>query len=329
MNNHVKEEQKTAVIKSLAIIGFVAAIFITAWLAVQAVRLLPTAFGALANIIESVQNPDNSFSLSADKSIVNTGAPLNISWTSLSSKHLPTFSYACTDGVSAVLIQDTVRTDIACGTSIALADTNTASVVFTSEKRRFIDVAYSLSALSEDTQEVATSRDNVVTVVNPTIQSNRDVAETETDITTDISTDTTPEETPAVVTITDTSPSAVASYTDLSVSLLAINVYDRRSGAPVSASAIKSGDRVSVQFTVSNIGTQTSGIWYFDALLPASGTHNFLSPAQNPLAPQAGQIFTLQFDAGDYPGAIIITASGGNDTRTANNAFSEYLHMQR
>lgn len=64
MNESGNEERKTTVIKTLAIIGFIVALILVAWLAVQAVRLGPAAFDKLASIADGLhKDKDTEFTI--------------------------------------------------------------------------------------------------------------------------------------------------------------------------------------------------------------------------------------------------------------------------
>src|SRR3989344_5263822 len=101
MDGAKSEDQKTAVIKALAIVGFIVALMFVAWLAVQAVRLVPVAFNTLASIANGLRNTDEKpdFALTTGTTLVNTGETLAISWTEPGTDGAYTFSYHCTDGV--------------------------------------------------------------------------------------------------------------------------------------------------------------------------------------------------------------------------------------
>ena len=54
--NQVSRDQKDQVLKSMAIVGFIAVIIFGVWLAVKIVALMPTAFSSLASIADGVYN---------------------------------------------------------------------------------------------------------------------------------------------------------------------------------------------------------------------------------------------------------------------------------
>lgn len=321
MNDQTHEDRKAAVLKTLAIIGFVAAVIITAWLAVQAVRLLPAAFSTLATLIESRENATEDLEVIGTESIVNAGQTLTVSWTPLTQSGTYTFSYECAEGVSATITGARGEMSaVGCDTEIALPEgEHRMAITFASEKRRFTDVKYAIGFIPEGSDTLLHERANTITVVNPTISA-RGVATEETP-------ETVPEveETPAAE--PEVRPATTPGYADLAVSLVSLTVYDAHTHTAVPAYSAKRGDRVAAQFSVTNLGGQTSGIWYFDATLPSADTTTFLSPAQDPLAPQAGRLFTLEFTAGGTAGALGIEVAGGNDGNAANNTFIRTLSV--
>jgi len=312
MNDQTHEDRKAAVLKTLAIIGFVAAVIITAWLAVQAVRLLPAAFGTLASLIEGREQAAENLEVTGTESIVNAGQTLTISWTPLARTGSYTFSYGCTEGVSVTITSARGEMSaVGCDAEVVLPeDDERIAVTFASEKRRFTDVQYTISFIPEGSDTPLHERTHTVTVVNPTISA-RGVAAEETPPEV--------EETPVVE--PEARPVTTPGYADLAISLVSLTTYDAHTHTAVPAYSVKRGDRVAVQFSVTNLGGQTSGIWYFDATLPSADATTFLSPAQDPLAPQAGELFTLEFTAGGTAGTLGIEVAGGNDGNSANNAF--------
>ncbi len=65
--NDPNQEPKTAVIKTLAILGFAAAIFVGVWLSIQVVHYIPSAIGTLASLAESVYNTRTPFATESEE----------------------------------------------------------------------------------------------------------------------------------------------------------------------------------------------------------------------------------------------------------------------
>jgi hypothetical protein len=64
----------------------------------------------------------------------------------------------------------------------------------------------------------------------------------------------------------------------------------------IAAKVIPSGLRGAVKFTVTNVGTNTTGNWSFNANLPTTSSFTFNSDAQKPLLPGERIDYTLGFD---------------------------------
>src|SRR3989338_10689916 len=127
MDGVKSEEQKTAVIKVLAIVGFIVALMFVAWLAVQAVRMVPVAFNTLASIANGLRNTDekDDFALTTGTTLINTGETLAISWPESGMNGAYTFSYHCTDGVVAELSDNTgTLSTLACDTDTPVTAEN-------------------------------------------------------------------------------------------------------------------------------------------------------------------------------------------------------------
>jgi len=65
--NDANQEPKTAAIKTLAIVGFAAAIFVGVWLSIQVVHYIPSALSTLASLAESVYNTRAPFATESEE----------------------------------------------------------------------------------------------------------------------------------------------------------------------------------------------------------------------------------------------------------------------
>lgn len=193
--NEVDTQSKSATIKTLAIIGFIATLVLVVWIAVQVIRVLPGAFTSLASIADSIAGyrPAKELTVSTEKSVVNAGESFTISWTDMKRDGDYTFTYACTEGVSLDMrVQNEGGNDIfmvPCDTTYQLPENIYAiDVMISSEKQRFIDVPYTLTLIDED-DKVLFERDDRITVVNATIPQSSALAQNQN--TNDEATDTT------------------------------------------------------------------------------------------------------------------------------------------
>jgi hypothetical protein len=361
MDETVNEPQKTAVIKTLAIIGFIVALILVAWLAVQAVRLVPTAFTTLASIAHGLkQQEPTEFTIATGTNIINAGETLTISWTKPSEKGAYVFSYKCTEGVGAE-IRDSAGelSSIGCDSEISLADdTQSVAIIFSSEKSRFVDIAYTIGFTLDGT-EVAEKREGLITVVNPGISSHNVVSNTdgtvETNTTgmpmnTSTSTDnglSTPNVRASTTQSAATSTQPTILYktvpvvvttmpvsnpngqSDLAVTFIGVGTYNTTTKNFSPQSSLKRDERAALRFEVKNIGTKTSERWSFMASLPTDPTFIYRSPVETALKPNERQVVTLQFTTTnkDTNARIAVTAMGGNDLITGNNLFLKQISV--
>lgn len=353
MNETSNDGQKTTVIKTLAIIGFIVALIVVAWLAVQAVRLAPQAFNTLAGIADGLKNEkEPEFTIATGTNIINAGETLTISWTRPSEDGEYVFSYQCADGIAAEMRDSTgALSAIGCGVAMPLADNeNSVAVIFSSEKSRFVDVPYTIGFIA-DGEELAYEREGLITVVNPTISANgvaanpSSSASPDTDTTPDLGLRTGTDEesyapTPAgtqPATVYRTVPIVVTSVpvsnpngdTDLAVTFIGVGTYNTSTKKFTAKSSLDEDQRGALRFEVKNIGTKTSTEWYFTASLPTDSDFTYRSNANAPLAPNERQVVTLQFDnvSEDGDERIVVAVTGGNDAVAVNNSFSKRIEI--
>lgn len=338
----VSEEKKETAIKTLAIIGVIAVAFLLLWVLVQAVRLAPSAFVSLANIADGLYGSEVSLDVSSSKSVVNTGEPFFVTWTDMNREGTYYFSYSCVDGVSAEARDangEIVR--LSCETPLALeGDKNSIEVIFESEKRRFIDVAYTVSFAREEEETPDEEKMSLITVVNASITTSSEVANAngdEVDDETDTgsvagATDSTGGGsgggavggTIRTVPITTTyfPTSNPNGKVDLRVAYLGIgSLDDDNEFTP--RGELDNDRRGAIRFEVKNIGTKTSDDWEFEATLPTDPTSTYESPEQDGLRPNERAVITLGFDNLGDPRTeeIEVEISGGDDDNDNNNDF--------
>lgn len=96
---------------------------------------------------------------------------------------------------------------------------------------------------------------------------------------------------------TVTGPAALFGDPDLSIRITDIG-YLRKNGDTdsfVSANTIPDNKNGAIKFTVTNSGTNVSGLWKFEAEVPSSPARDFTSPSQKSLRPGDSIEFTLGF----------------------------------
>lgn len=342
--NQVNREQKDRVMKTLAVLGFLAVIIFGVWLAVQIVGLIPQAFNSLASIADSIYNyrEPTELTVTTDRSTVNSGEAFLVTWEEITLPGVYTFSYACTEGVSVDVRDNTgTVTQLDCDESITLgSDVTELEATAASERRRFTDLSYTLSFIEEGENEPRFSSENMITVVNASIpeddivedeepEDDEDEAEEPVEDDDEVAEEpdapapTPTPQPPRVIeeVVYETPTSDPNGHTDLAVQLVAVGELSN-SGNFIRRSNIDSDSRAAFQFEVKNIGTKTSEEWDFVAMLTNDTEYN--APLQDPLKPQERVLFTLGYDNVGDEGirGISVRVRGGDDVNSTNNSFN-------
>ena len=332
----VPEEQKTALTKTFAIVGFIALLIFVVWLAVQLVSIVPSAFSSLASLADSVYNYDKNQELvvSTGNSVVNAGESFTITWTQMRSDGTYSFSYKCTEGVALdAKNSEGEVVSLACDTPLDLQGATSLDVLIASEKTRFVDVPYTLTFTKSNDSENQLSTSKTITIVNATIPTSGVIVKN--DAPDPIVTKPVAAPKPVYVPPTTTTVSKVVykapvsnpnGVIDLQISNLKVGTLT--SGKVFVPSKTLDEDKTgAIQFEVTNIGTKTSGVWSYGAHLPSDITYT--SPLQVVLKPQERAIITLGFEGIDAKGTqkfdVKVTATG--DTKTSNNAVASSVKV--
>jgi hypothetical protein len=339
--NNVTNEQKSSAIKTLAIIGFITAIVAGLWITVQVVRYIPTAFTSLASIADSLYGTPKGIAINAEKDVVNSGEAFRFSFKPVRGEGSYAFSYRCVDGISAETrdaMGDIVR--IACEDEVDIASGRLlgeqgAEILFTSEKKRFTDVPFTLAFYKDGADEASSQSMGMVTIVNATIPERGMVASAEDTqkpmakpapaapkpTVTPKPTYTTPKPTTTYVqkvpvTTTSFPISNPYGYTDLDVSLVVPSTMD-------------AGEEETIQVMVKNIGTKTSKDWKVEVSYPAEGDDTFTSKAQAPLLPGERATMTIRFTTTDRDGTKTVKAkvTTSGDSKNSNNSVSRSVRI--
>lgn len=341
--------------KSLAIAGFISIIIIVAWLSVKLVGVAPSAFSSLASLAESVNErkntsnqPDDvdSIKVTSNTTLINSGEPVELSWSTLDTPGSYTFRYSCLEGVAIDILNIDGIKSIACDTNYNMGNTNTLSLSVDSEKERYVDLSYKISFLRTNETSPSATGQATVTVVNSDISSlvisetgtstdPEEIVENETE-----STPTTPAEniveSPAV---TEVPPKKEPAYqqefvyaiptsdpngkTDLSTSFINIG---RITGNTFFAGSVKQDDKGAIQFEVKNYGTKTSANWTYTVSLPDGDTYT--SSTQTPLKPNEQAIITVGFPTNDKSTHTFkIEVKESTDKNLLNNKFSKVVNF--
>jgi hypothetical protein len=350
--NNVTEESKSYAIKSLAILGFIAAIIAGLWIVVQVIQYIPTAFESLANIADSIYGGTNQLSFKAEKDVVNSGESLRLTFSPVRGTGAYQFSYRCVDGVSA----ETRNADGAivrfdCEKNVTVASgklpnvDQVAEIMFSSEKGRFSDVPFTFSFVRDGSDKVTYEKSGIVTVVNATIPQTGLVLHTPTPAPVVTKPATTPvvtapthtpaKTTPVVihkkvpVTVTSYPVSNPNGYTDLVISF--VGAGRLVNGVVVPATSITSGDDAGLVLSVKNTGTKTSAPWSVHATFPGDEATSFTTDTQAPLLPGERATMTIRFTAGTATGEKIVRANvvSTNESDFSNNSFENTIRIVR
>ncbi len=337
--NNVTEENKTSAIKTLAIIGFIAAIVAGLWITVQVVRYIPNAFTSLASIADSIYGTPKDIEIAAEKDVVNSGESFRFTFKPMRGEGNYVFSYRCVDGISAEtrdISGEIVR--VACDEEVEIASgrllgAQGAEILFTSEKKRFSDVPFTLAFYEDGADDAASFTTNIVTVVNATIPEGTGVATTATSTKPTVKPTVT---TPVVVTKPTTPSKPVTTYVKkVPVTTTSFPVSNPNGNTDLDVtlvipSTMDAGEDESIQVIVKNVGTKTSKDWKVEVSYPAEGDSTFTSKSQAPLLPGERATMTIRFTATDDEGTKTVKAKATtqNDSKTSNNSVSKSVKVQ-
>lgn len=348
MNTNTDNQGKERVLKTLAIGGFVGLIIIIAWLGIQLISFMPSAFTSLASLADSVYNyKPVELVVVNNKSVANSGEAFTISWNKPKQVGTFSFSYACTEGVAAeARTAAGAIASVPCGEAYALGSVETLDISFTSERNRFTEIPYTISFMPAKSETAASTKDSKITVVNAMISPV--VADVATTSSTEVVV--TPDTKPVVIAKPDPSPvkptpvpvvpnpapkppvvirtpiygipvSNPNGFTDIGVRLFGIGTVDSNNRLTPST-VIDNDGTGAIQFEIKNFGTKTSGTFTYTATLPNGS--EYTSPTQTALKPNERMIATIGFDIADTTGVKTFTVSVAvsSDNNKANNQFT-------
>lgn len=315
--NNVIPERRNNLLRTLAIIGFLAVIVFIAWLSIQIVNIFPSAINSLASLAESVYtyNPKEpkTISFKPVTQPISVGESLAIAWETPPEFGTYAFSYECQDGI-AIDLKTTKNTfeSIECGNSYTLGLVDKAELVIDSEKKAETQVTYTISYFKTNASSATVKESQSVTVTNPKLDALTDTITPETKpeqpsaaTTTEVAVATS-SATATVKTPVTPVPSYVYEYTyaiptsdpkgftDLALTYLGIGEINK-SGKFVNTGLLNKNKPGAIQFSVHNIGTKTSGDWYFNTSLPGKVAYD--SDKQTVLKPNERTILTISFPA--------------------------------
>jgi hypothetical protein len=340
MNTNTDNQGKERVLKTLAIGGFVGLIIIIAWLGIQLISFMPSAFTSLASLADSVYNyKPVELVVVSDKSVANAGEAFTITWNTPKQVGSFTFKYACVDGVAAeVRVSGGAIAPVECDTELNIGNVESLDINLTSERNRFTEVPYTIAFLPAKSETPAASKDNTITVVNAMI-SPVDATAATTSVT-EVTVKPTPEPVvvaqpdPVTPTPTPTPKPVVIStpiygipvsnpngITDVGVRLLGIGSVDS-SNRFTASTVIDNDNKGAIQFEIKNFGTKTSNSFTYTATLPNGSEYK--SGTQVALKPNERMVATIGFETADMIGVetISVTVAIDGENNKANNQFT-------
>jgi hypothetical protein len=348
MNNE-STNKKSTLLKTTAIVAFIFIITAIAWLSVQLVNIMPDTFSSLASLAESVNQRTTSseksdapvvLTVNSNKTIVNTGEPVALSWNTALGTGEYAFSYTCTNGVSLDIIDtDGGIRNITCDTNYNVGDINSLTLSAESERARYENISYTISFLGTDINTPVASGTASFTIINSEISDIVVQNDTETNDSDTVDTDEVEviEEEEKVVTVTPaTTPvyeqefvyeiptSDPDGQTDLSTKFLATgNIL----GNIFITGDIEQEDKGAIQFEVKNYGTKTSNEWSYSVTLPSGGTYE--SPDQKPLKPNERALITVGFPTTDDSShRFVVTIEESTDENDLNDSFRKTINFK-
>jgi len=346
MTNNTVERDKNRILKSLAIAGFFGLIIVIAWLGIKLVQVLPTAFGSLASLADSVYNYEPPVvTTSSTKTNVAVDEAVTITWEGPKTAGSYAFSYTCAEGLALDMRdKDGNVKSLLCDTNYSIGDVRSLELVAMAEKTRFTDLKYRIDYIPSGKTEPTASDENTIVILNAAIGSTVAGVATSTP-----DTSTPPvavaTSTPAKPTtpVKPTAPKPVASttyvqvpvygiptsdpkgYTDLAVSIIGVGTLEGRTFTRVTK--LDNDSAGAVQFSIHNLGTKTSDRFTYEVKLPTGET--FTSPVQNPLKPNERAVLTLGFSPEDITGtkSYSVRVTTASDKVSSNNSANAKIEI--
>lgn len=297
------EQMKTTLIRGLAIVGFIAILFVGLWGSVQVVKRIPGAISNLAAVtsFRSVFVPNEELTITIPNLLIPSNEVFELSWEHKGKSEDGTyaFRYACKEGLSfSVSTTKGAQEEITCDTPFVFSnDVNSLSLTPFSEVNRFVDVPFSITSIHTNGEPI-TLDDSFFTIVNESISgSSLSSRDTGSDAGSDTGTPLTPgEKTSQVFPISDSrSVSNPNGQVDLSVRIIDTGIIDTKD-LFIPSKEIGATQNGAIKFSVTNIGSKTSDNWTFNVVLPTYPMHIFHSTGQKALQPGDRIDFTLGFD---------------------------------
>ena len=336
--NTVTPEKKDKMTKTLAVLGFLTVIALIVIATIGIIKYLPTGFSSLASLSESLDKYRTTGEEEDPMVIVLTstttegmvGEPVTISWKKIDGTGSYSFAYDCTDGVALDIVDTEGLRTITCETNYDLGDTDTVTIIAsaTSTEDEFID--YTVAFTPENEPESTHFADESLTVLpkkDGMVASEMDSEPTPapTPTTSPAPYLGAPDPTPVRTTPTPKPVSTPRGYVDLATAYVGVGTID---GNRFKAGRLEQNTDGAVQFTITNIGTKTSGYFRYSVTLPDGGS--YASPKQAPLAPGEIATISLGFPVDEVRShTFVILAVDSTDTLLGNNSVRKEVEIKK
>lgn len=365
----ISSEEKTPIVKSLAVAGLIGIIVFIAWAAIQIVQIFPTALTSLASLANSVYNYNPNITreleVSSNETMVNANESMTLSWKNLELPGSYTFSFECTDGLALDLkTEEKTYSELTCNKSYELGNVSSAEITTYSNQNRFVDLKYKIEFFRTNATTATAGNSGFVTIINEGIKladgSGAELPKPEipTEPTPPVEVIPEPEPAPVEPVATTTPPvkeepkpvTPTTKPKPVTVTtptyIYEIPVSKPNGTTDLVASYIGIGklytngifnntgvvyynEPGTMQFSVQNVGSKTSDTWTFEAKLP--GNITYTSSKQEPLKPNERAVLSLNFPAIKSTDTqyIYIKVNTNSDTNYATNQFSQTVLVLR
>ncbi|TAJ14792.1 hypothetical protein EPO56_01730 [Patescibacteria group bacterium] len=341
-NEQNKSPFGNAIVRTLAIFGFLAVVIVGMWGSVQIARGIPNAFSSLASAMVSFTSifvpAGETISLSAASLSVESNKPITISWfhdkKSVEGSYV--FRYNCVnDAYFASAVATGTPTTVYCNVPFNFINSsNSITITPISTSNRFIDVQVFIDFIPNGASQATVTGQTTFTIVNTGVTVSPGTIPTTPVPTTP--TPTTPRpitqgpETRVTYPIGGARASDPNGYVDLSARVIEVGVVDKTTGVfTASSTPSRANTRIAVRFAVENLGTKTSPQFDFNAILPTQPSNIFSAPMQQALNPGDRIEFTVGFDSfnsANPDGVFIINVDPSNriNERNKDNNIVRY-----
>lgn len=321
--------------KTLAVLGFLTVIALIVIATIGIIKYLPTGFSSLASLSESLDKYRTTGGEEDPMVIVLTstttesmvGEPVTISWKKIDGTGSYSFAYDCADGVAIDIVDTEGLRTITCETNYDLGDVDTVTIIAsaTSTEDEFID--YTVAFTSENEPESTHFVDESLTLLpqkDGMVASETTSKPAPTPTTSPAPYLGAPDPTPVRTTPKPVPTPSPRGYVDLATAYIGVGTID---GNRFEAGRLEQNADGAVQFTITNIGTKTSGYWSYSVTLPDGGS--YASPKQAPLAPGEIATISLGFPVDEVRShTFVILAVDSTDTLLGNNSVRKEVSIR-